>query len=149
MTLLLLGIIAWLTVRSNDLDFWPLAIFVIPAVMFHFFAPYAGEWHYHIAGLFDVLVSWVLSRLVFIDKMVKILATITLISLILNIAGWVIYELYLPPLAYDIAFNVLYAATILVILTIRNKNGSIDYRSKDIGIFNFFNFSFKSNHGGH
>jgi hypothetical protein len=147
MTLLLLAIISWIAVKSKNLDFWPLAIFVILGIIFHFFAPYIDSWHYHIAGLFDLGVLWGLSRLVSINKLVKILCVVTFMSLLLNIAGWVIYELYFPPLAYDIAFNVLYALTIVAILTIRKKNGGIDSDRKNIGTPNFFNFSFKSHYG--
>ena len=130
MTLAFLIIIAFIAVRSDDEHFWPLAIFSVPAIIFAVISPYTGWWHYHLGGALDVLVLFCLSRLIIINSLVKWLAGITLASITLNLAGLIMYELYMESYLYDMSFNLLYAITIWIALT----NGRFNRDSKNNGV---------------
>jgi len=118
-TLLLLAVLALLAVRSNDRQFWPLCVFTLPAILFHCFAPFFPEWHFHVASVLDVIVLYGLFRLIDTDqRLVAGLALTSVVSVLLNIVGWIAYEAYLPPDRYNAAFIFLY--TLVIVLVVGN-----------------------------
>lgn len=137
MTLLILCLLAWIAVRSDDRRFWPLAIFTVPAIVFNVLSPYTGWWHYHLGATLDLCVLVALSRLSHVNGLTKLLAGVTLYSIYLNIAGYVMYELYMEPYVYDMAFNILYSITIVMVLL----NGRFDRNSESFGVARSIRFS--------
>jgi len=67
------------------------------------------------------MVLYGLSRLINVDqKLVAGLALTSVVSVLLNIVGWIAYEAYLPPNRYNMAFILLYVLVIALVLGARN-----------------------------
>lgn len=81
-----------------------------------FFSNYEGLQYYGSAALFDLAVIVVASGINPVPKMVLNLQKICIVSIVANLAGWVMWFLYYPPLAYDLAFVVIYAWTLIVLI---------------------------------
>lgn len=83
------------------------------------FSGHGGLLYYGSAALFDLGVLMLISGIRPITKTIAQLHVICLASVLVNFAGWVIWWLYLPPAAYNLAFVTIYCWA-LVTLTRRN-----------------------------
>ena len=69
----------------------------------------SGWAYYGSAALFDLVIITILSGIRPAVKMVYQLELISLLSILLNFIGWTTWYLYLPPIAYDVGFVLLYS----------------------------------------
>lgn len=77
----------------------------IPALLFFFMYLIENTYHDKLDGLYYYLfvaTQDTLLTITFINMGFKKLYELTIISLVVSFYGWVIYELYLPPLSYNI-----------------------------------------------
>ena len=82
----------------------------------YFLGDISGVFYYLSAGAFDFIVLAIICVFIRPNWFSNCIIGISIMSLILNFYGWIIYELYLPPTSYNIAFNALYLLAILVFL---------------------------------
>lgn len=82
----------------------------------YFLGDISGVFYYLSAGAFDFIVLAIICIYAKPKWFSNQIIGISTISLILNFYGWIIYELYLPPTSYNIAFNTLYLYAILILL---------------------------------
>lgn len=72
--------------------------------------------YYLTAGMVDCVLIFIICFFarptIFTDLMVLVCAG----SLLLNVYGWIIYELFLAPISYDVAFSFLYLIVVFVFL---------------------------------
>ena len=86
-----------------------------------FLSETTGIGYYGSAALFDLATMAVLRGINPVPKMVLSLQKICIVSIGLNLAGWILWMCYLPPTAYNLAFIgiMLWA---IVVLTIRDES---------------------------
>jgi len=109
----------------------PSTIFMLPAIGFQILSPYLEASHYLIAAMLDWVVLFCLSRLVRQSMLTCILAFLSVSSIMLNMIGYIRYELYYSPDLYDqlyIIFYLLVAATIM-----GTRNGGVKRSSNFSG----------------
>lgn len=94
------------------------ALVFIVITMLHelLFYDRVGLFYYGTAALFDVIIIVCTANLVVISGLVKSIHRISIASIVFNMSGWIMWRLYLPPVAYDMVFILLYAWAILVLL---------------------------------
>ncbi len=109
--------------------FWPFFLITVTAMIYHI-TPIDGYWIYLIAGLIDLGVIAMLCLLTRIDRYVLFIALVSLISVILNAGGWVMYEWNLEPDLYNQAYLILYG---LVIVSSWGQVGKNDSRAAGRG----------------
>lgn len=76
----------------------------------------SGIAYYGSAAAVDLGVVWAIDRIKSPSRILLILQFISIISIVLNAAGWAIWRLYLPPDIYNAAFGVLYFMALIVLL---------------------------------
>lgn len=81
-----------------------------------------GLMYYGSAALIDLFIIILTSGISPVPKMVITLHKICMVSIVANFFGWVIWTLYYPPIAYDLAFMAIYAWTLITFIT----RGKID-----------------------
>lgn len=87
------------------------------------FSDLDGLAYYGTAAIFDfliILITWAIRP---IPKLVINIHKICILSIIANAFGWVMWVLYLPPTAYNVAYTFIYAAALLAMI---KKDGSDD-----------------------
>jgi hypothetical protein len=77
---------------------------------------YVGLMYYGSAALFDLGIIILTSGISPVPKMVLTLHKICMVSILANLAGWLMWFLYYPPLAYDAAFAIIYAWTLITLI---------------------------------
>lgn len=94
------------------------ALIYTGAMLLHevIFADYVGLMYYGSAALLDLGIIVLTSGISPVPKMVLTLHKICLVSILANLAGWLMWYSYYPPLAYDAAFAVIYAWTLLTLI---------------------------------
>ncbi len=75
-----------------------------------------GLQYYGSAALFDLLIIVLTSGINPVPRMVLSLHRLCIVSILLNMAGWVLWFFYFPPLAYDLAFVAVYAWALLILI---------------------------------
>lgn len=83
-------------------------------------ASQSGFLYYGSAALFDLTIIMLISGINPVPKMVLTLQKICVVSIVVNLAGWLLWCSYYPPLAYDLAFAAIYV-WILVALIKRGR----------------------------
>ena len=88
---------------------------------------------YHLsAALTDGVCVFILSQMAIGSGMVRDLQRLCLLSIVLNFAGWVCYEMYIPSTSYNLAFLLFYSVVVLSLIMRRigDAHGSTTtYRS--------------------
>lgn len=105
------------TVQPNAERLFAAIIFVGATILHEVAAVnFDGLIYYGSAALLDLVIMILISGIVPTPRMVIKLNLICLVSIIINMVGWVVWLNYLPPTAYNIAFMALYAWTLAVLL---------------------------------
>lgn len=81
-----------------------------------FLADADGLLYYGSAALFDLAIVILLSGVHPLPKMVLALQQICIVSIFVNLFGWVLWVLYLPPTAYNTSFVLLYFWALLALI---------------------------------
>lgn len=122
------ALIAALMVRPHKACF----VFVFVATIFHITCgELDGSLYFPLAALCDFTVTGLLYNLR-IDRKVYEMMLMSVISLILNLVGWLLWFTYQPPDAYVTLFGIFYITVIVLILRKDDKNAGgiglyIDY----------------------
>lgn len=120
-TILICLIIAMAFIQPNAPRLFAAVIFVgVTALHEVFFSDYDGLQYYGSAALFDLAIIILTSGINPIPKMVLSLQKICIVSIVANLVGWILWFLYYPPLLYDLAFVVIYAWTLIILI---KRNG--------------------------
>lgn len=82
-----------------------------------------GLAYYGSAALVDLAIILALSVIDPVPKMALRLQTIAVISIIINLAGWVTWMLYIPPDWYNFAYVLLYTWVLITLL----RRGKADH----------------------
>lgn len=80
------------------------------------FSSLDGLMYYGSAALLDLLIVVITSGINPVPKMVLSLQRLCLFSILLNLLGWVLWLLYLPPWPYDLAFVAVYAWALYILI---------------------------------
>jgi len=80
------------------------------------FSELTGLEYYASAAAFDAGVVAITANMTYTCRLIKDIHRVCLISIALNVAGWVIYMLYVPPALYNFSFTLLYLWTIIILL---------------------------------
>jgi len=116
-TILMVLIIATAFIQPNAPRLYAAVIFVGATALHElFFSDYGGLQYYGSAALFDLAIIILTSGINPVPKMVLSLQKICIVSIIANLAGWVIWFLYYPPIIYDLAFVAIYAWTLITLI---------------------------------
>lgn len=85
--------------------------------------------YYFSAGVFDLIILAFVCIYASASRFTDSMVGICLASLFLNFYGWVIYEQYMEPTSYNIAFHFLYIFTAYILLERdwKNDNCYIDW----------------------
>ena len=75
-----------------------------------------GWIYYFSAALLDASIVFFTLKLRVISPVIESLHAICYISILMNFFGWILWHLYLPPDAYNVAFLLVYAWAILNLL---------------------------------
>lgn len=81
---------------------------------------YTGLQYYGSAALFDLAIIAITSGINPMPKMVISLHKICMLFIFANLAGWVLWFFYYPPLVYDAAMVLIYA---WALVTLINRDG--------------------------
>lgn len=116
---LALAVVAF--IQPNAPRFFAAVTFVSVTFLHELFlSHYDGLLYYGSAALFDLFIIVITSGIHPVPKMVLSLHKICIASILINLAGWVLWFFYFPPLVYDAAFVVLY---VWALITLINRNG--------------------------
>jgi hypothetical protein len=104
------------------------AVTFVSITLFHEFAlsDWDGLAYYSSAAFFALAIIGITSGINPIPKMVINLHKICLASILLNFFGWFLWFFYFPPLLYNLAYIILYAGALFIML---------DRRGDDVGDF--------------
>ena len=75
-----------------------------------------GLFYYGTAALFDMIIVVCTANLAVISGLTRSIHSVSIASVVFNLSGWIMWRLYLSPVAYNVAFILLYAWVILVLL---------------------------------
>lgn len=81
-----------------------------------------GLQYYGSAALFDLLIIVLTSGINPVPQMVLSLHRICFVSILANMAGWVIWFFYFPPLIYDLAFVAINVWTLIIFIRRDGEN---------------------------
>lgn len=110
-----------MVLQPNAARLYAAFVFVGATLLHEFkFSDLDGIAYYGSAALLDLLVLILLSGISPIPRLAVRLQIISLISIIANMAGWLIWFLYLPPTVYDFTFYLLYAWALVELI---RRNG--------------------------
>lgn len=88
-----------------------------------------GSVYYLTAAIFDIAIIYVASRTIKIVSTSIYIQRICIAEITLNFVGWVMYESYIDPFAYNIAYALLQVAMIAVLLKKDAKNDKRGYKA--------------------
>lgn len=121
-TWLLCGLALAAAIQPNAPRFFAAVLFVVVTLSHELFLSHTdGGLYYGTAALFDLVIIILTTGISPIPRMVVDLHKICMYSIIANFIGWVLWHMYLPPLAYDAAFVVIYA---WALITLIKRNGN-------------------------
>lgn len=116
-TILICLIIATAFFQPNAPRLYAALVFVgVTALHEVFFSNYEGMQYYGSAALFDLAIIIIASGINPVPKMVLSLQKICIVSIVANLAGWIMWFLYYPPIIYDLAFVAIYAWTLIILI---------------------------------
>ena len=98
----------------------PATIFMLPAIGFQILSPHLEASHYLIAAMLDWAVLFFLSRLVKQSLLTCALGLLSVFSIMLNMIGYIRYELYYSPDLYDQIYIIFYLLVAVTIMGTRN-----------------------------
>ena len=81
-----------------------------------------GLFYYGTAALFDIAIIVGTANLAVMPRLVKDIHRVSLTSIVLNFSGWIMWQLYLSPAAYNLAFILLYAWVIVLLIKGERKS---------------------------
>lgn len=93
-----------------------------------FFSHLDGLAYFASAALFDLAAIMLTGLVVPITKMVLSIHRICIVSILANFAGWILWEMYFPPLAYELTFAGIYMWTLVVLLKRGGNDVMGDYK---------------------
>jgi hypothetical protein len=103
----------------------PALVFAVPAYLHGVLLGDADGLLYYLSGaLVDIMVIAALSSLRTRSELVIRLAWISMASIILNTAGWMVWMAYIPPDGYNAAFAVLYAYAVFTLTRRGRRHGT-------------------------
>ena len=75
-----------------------------------------GLFYYGTAALFDMAIIIGTANLTVVSSLIRDIHRISLASIVLNFSGWIMWQLYLSPASYNLAFILLYTWAIAVLI---------------------------------
>ncbi len=81
-----------------------------------FFSNYEGLYYYGGAALFDLFIIILISGINPVPKMVLTLQKICIVSMLVNLLGWILWFLYYPPLIYNVSFIGIYIWVLITLI---------------------------------
>lgn len=102
-----------------------------------------GFLYYGSAAFFDLVIILLLAALYAPCDMILKLQKVCLVSILVNLIGWVCWYLYLPPVVYNVAFLLIYLH-VLVILS--HDLGDTTVGSRYSGICGYTPTGYHSSH---
>lgn len=97
-------------IQPNAPRFFAAVLFVSITLTHEIFLSHLdGLMYYGSAALLDLAIIVLTSGINPVPRMVLSLHRVCIASIVLNLAGWVLWFFYFPPLLYDLAFVTLYA----------------------------------------
>jgi len=117
--LFVLMVIALLWQDSRSGFFAAAAYVTITLLHDQVFGDLTGWLYYFTATYFDLGVILLLAGIQGVSKMILRLQLISIASMVMNLAGWLMYEAYYPPDLYNMGFIVIY---VLAVITIFNRD---------------------------
>ena len=120
-TLLIYAVLIVAFLQPNAPRFFAAVIFIGITLLHELLlSSYDGLQYYGSAALFDLAIIIITSGINPVPKMVLSLHRICIVSIFANLAGWVLWFFYYPPLAYDAAFALIYVWTLITLI---KRNG--------------------------
>ena len=94
------------------------ALVFICITMLHelFFYDSVGLLYYGTAAFFDAIIIFSTANLAVMSSLTRSIHRISMVSIVFNFSGWIMWRLYLLPSAYNMAFMVLYVWAIIVLI---------------------------------
>ena len=113
--------IAFLALRQDERRF-PAALIFAASLLIHdrFLAELDGLLYYGSAAIFDLAVITWLANLRQTCKLTVNLLRVSLVSIVLNFGGWLMWITYQPPALYNLSYIILYSCAIVALI---NKEG--------------------------
>jgi len=120
-TLIILAAVIAAFLQPNAPRFFAAVAFVGVTLTHELFFPTLdGLNYYGSAALMDLSIIAITSGISPVPKMVLTLQKICLVSILANLAGWILWTLYYPPAAYDAALLALY---VWALVSLINRSG--------------------------
>jgi hypothetical protein len=85
---------------------------------------FTGFFYYLSAAFFDFVVLAFICSYAKHSRFTDNMIYLCFVSILLNVYGWTIYELYLDPISYNLAFQGLYIAAIYILIKRDRENES-------------------------
>ena len=130
--------------QPNILRMFAAMTFILIAVIHDYIAikyEVKGDAYYAYAAISELIVIVLISGISPLPKMVLRLQQLCLLSIWLNFAGFVLYNMYVPGIYYEIAFELLYLAVIILFI---NMDKSERRRNANNRLSNCFRYSANS-----
>lgn len=103
------------------------AVIFIGVMLLHelFLSGYTGLMYYGSAALFDLAIIIIISGINPVPKMVLRLHNVCIVSIFANLAGWILWFFYYPPLIYDAAFVAIYLWALITLIKRDGLHGMV------------------------
>jgi len=116
-TLLLYALVAMAALQPNSPRFFAAILFTGVTLIHEWvLGSYGGFEYYGSAAIFDLFIIIVVGRVRPLSGMVLGLQKICVVSIFLNLVGWLMWVLYLPPLVYDTSYAGLYLWSLIIMM---------------------------------
>ena len=112
------------------------------ALHYGFFNDLDGLMYYGSAALFDLLAIILIVNLAIPTVLAKQMITISVVSIIFNYFGWVLWFTYMPPTIYNWSFAVLNLCTIICLIRKESSHGG--HASDNSGDFIVYHYNYFS-----
>lgn len=109
--------IAFLALRQDERRFTAALIFAA-SLLIHdvFLSELGGLLYYGSAAFFDLLVITWLANLKQTSRLTVSILRISLVSIVLNFTGWLMWISYLKPSLYNLSYIILYTCAIIALI---------------------------------
>lgn len=109
--------IAFLALRQDERRF-PAALVFAASLLIHdvFLSKLDGLFYYGSAALFDLIVITWLANLRQTSRLTVNLLRLSLVSIVLNFSGWIMWIMYQLPALYNLSYIVLYLCAIIALI---------------------------------
>ena len=116
-TCLLCAIVVVALIQPNVKRFIAAAIFSVALVLFDLSANnFSDYWYYIASGASNLLIVFLISFISPPPKMAIRLQVLSLIMMVVNFTGFILWYLYYPPFIYDLAFAFIFAVAIYILI---------------------------------